>query len=67
MGGLNISDITTSDLTLYYTSNIRDRIAVDEDSAHVGGLTIFGKSFGNYDQDIVVSINYAPLDTEKKH
>ena len=44
---------------------IRFRIAVEEDSAHVGGLTIFGKSFGNYDQDIVVSINYAPLDTEK--
>ncbi|MFZ2638940.1 MAG: transcriptional regulator, partial [Agathobacter rectalis] len=44
---------------------IRFRIAVEEDSAHVGGLTIFGKSFGNYDQDIVVSINYAPLDIEK--
>lgn len=63
--GLKISDITTSELTLDYTSTIRFRIAVDEDSAHVGGLTIFGKSFGNYDQDIVVSINYAPLDTEK--
>lgn len=63
--GLKISDVTTSELKLDYTSNIRFRIAVEEDSAHVGGLTIFGKSFGNYDQDIVVSINYAPLDTEK--
>ena len=63
--GLKISDITTSELKLDYTSTIRFRIAVEEDSAHVGGLTIFGKSFGNYDQDIIVSINYAPLDTEK--
>lgn len=63
--GLKISDITTSELKLDYTSTIRFRIAVEEDSAHVGGLTIFGKSFGNYDQDIVVSINYEPLDTEK--
>lgn len=63
--GLKISDITTSELNLDYTSTIRFRIAVEENSAHVGGLTIFGKSFGNYDQDIVVSINYAPLDTEK--
>ena len=63
--GLKISDITTSELKLDYTSTIRFRIAVEEDSAHVGGLTIFGKSFGNYDQDIVVSINYASLDTEK--
>lgn len=63
--GLKISDITTSELNLDYTSTIRFRIAVEENSAHAGGLTIFGKSFGNYDQDIVVSINYAPLDTEK--
>lgn len=63
--GLKISDITTSELKLDYTSTIRFRIAVEENSAHVGGLTIFGKGFGNYDQDIVVSINYAPLDTEK--
>lgn len=63
--GLKISDITTSELNLDYTSTIRFRITVEENSAHVGGLTIFGKSFGNYDQDIVVSINYAPLDTEK--
>ena len=63
--GLKISDVTTSELNLDYTSTIRFRIAVEENSAHVGGLTIFGKSFGNYDQDIVVSINYAPLDTEK--
>lgn len=63
--GLKISDITTFELNLDYTSTIRFRIAVEENSAHVGGLTIFGKSFGNYDQDIVVSINYAPLDTEK--
>ena len=63
--GLKISDITTSELNLDYTSTIRFRIAVEENSAHVGGLTIFGKSFGNYDQDIVVSMNYAPLDTEK--
>ena len=63
--GLKISDITTSELKLDYTSTIRFRIAVEEDSAHVGGLTIFGKSFGNYDQDIVVSINYEPLATEK--
>lgn len=63
--GLKISDVTTSELNLDYTSTIRFRIAVEEGSAHVGGLTIFGKSFGNYDQDIVVSINYTPLDTEK--
>ena len=60
--GLKISDVTTSQLNLDYKSNIRFRIAVEETSAHVGGLTIFGKNFGNYDQDIEVAINYAPIE-----
>ena len=34
---------------------------VAEDAAHVGGLTIFGKGFGNYNQDISVRINYSPM------
>ncbi len=62
--GLKISDITTSTLNLDYKSTIRFRMAVEESSAHVGGLTIFGKAFGNYDQNIKVSIHYTPLETE---
>ncbi|HEY1406085.1 MAG TPA: transcriptional regulator, partial [Spirochaetota bacterium] len=27
-------------------------IGVDENSENVGGINIFGKGFGNYDQDI---------------
>lgn len=34
------------------------RLAVDEKSAHVGGLTIFGEGFGNYSQDIVFRVYY---------
>ena len=33
-------------------------IAVLDDSQHVGGLTVFGKSFGNYHQDIFIRIVY---------
>lgn len=60
--GMKISDVTTNMLHLDYTSSIRFRLAVEEDSVHVGGLTLYGKNFGNYAQDIHVSINYAPLD-----
>lgn len=60
--GLKISNVTTNDLALDYKSNIHLRVAVEEDSVHVGGLTIFGKNFGNYDQDIEISINYAPIE-----
>ncbi|WP_419093815.1 hypothetical protein [[Clostridium] scindens] len=49
-------------LHLDYKSTLRLRFAVDEDSEHVGGLTIFGKSFGNYNQDINVKIAYSPME-----
>lgn len=61
--GLKISDITTNTLKLDFTSTIRFRMAVEEDAKHVGGLTLFGKSFGNYSQDIQVSINYTPIES----
>lgn len=58
--GRQISEVTTTDLALTSTSQIKFRIAVEEDAAHVGGLTIFGKTFGNYAQDIAVRIGYMP-------
>lgn len=61
--GLKISDVTIDDFNLDYRSGIRFRLAVEEDAEHVGGLTIFGKSFGNYGQDIKVSLNYAPIES----
>ena len=59
--GLKISDVSTLSLHLDYNSDIRLRLAVENDSEHVGGITLYGKSFGNYDQDIRVAIKYAPL------
>lgn len=61
--GLKISDVTSDDLNLDSTSNIRFRIGVDENAQRVGGLTIYGKSFGNYEQDIKASLYYAPANT----
>lgn len=34
------------------------RIAVLEDAQNIGGVTLFGKGFGNYDQDIVFRLYY---------
>jgi predicted transcriptional regulator len=33
------------------------RIAVKRESRHPGGINIFGRGFGNYDQDIVLRLN----------
>ena len=60
--GLQISDVNITSFQLDYRSNLKFRMSVNDSAEHVGGLTIFGKSFGNYSQDIKASIHYAPLD-----
>lgn len=41
------------------------KIAVPEEAEHVGGLTIFGKGFGNYDQDIEIKVYYSEEENDK--
>ncbi len=60
MDGLKISDVTIDQFSFSSDSPIRLKIAVPETAEHVGGLTIFGKNFGNYRQDIDVRISYSP-------
>lgn len=60
--GLKISDVTIDKFDFNFRNGIRFRMGLEEDATHVGGLTIFGKSFGNYGQDIKVSINYASIE-----
>lgn len=62
--GLKISDVTINTLDPDYKSCLHLKIAVEENAAHVGGITLFGKGFGNYDQDIKVAINYTPIEDE---
>ncbi|MCR4797505.1 MAG: winged helix-turn-helix transcriptional regulator [Lachnospiraceae bacterium] len=59
--GLQISDANIDSFHLDYRSKISFRMAVKDDAAHVGGLTIFGSSFGNYAQDIKADIHYVPI------
>lgn len=50
--GVKISDIKLSDLCIPEHHSIRMRVGVKEDAVHMGGMNIFGKGFGNYDQGI---------------
>jgi predicted transcriptional regulator len=59
--GLKISEVKIGEFNLTSTSKITFRFAVEDDAEHVGGLTIFGKTFGNYAQDINISIGYMPI------
>lgn len=59
--GLKISDVNIKELNLDYKSVIKFKFQVAEDAVHVGGLTLFGSQFGNYNQDIKVHITYSQM------
>ncbi|MCR5826401.1 MAG: ArsR family transcriptional regulator [Oscillospiraceae bacterium] len=54
--GLQISDVGIDRFQLDYKSTIRFKFQVADDARNVGGLTLFGNGFGNYDQGIRVRI-----------
>lgn len=55
--GCLISDVTIADVNLKQNADIKFRIAVAE-SGNVGGLTIYGQHFGNYNQDLIARVIY---------
>ena len=54
--GLRLSNLTLGDLHLSSQTNLNLRIASPQNAEHQGGVTIFGKDFGNYAQDIKVTV-----------
>lgn len=59
--GLQVSDVAITDFQFDFHSTIKLKMEVEDTAEHIGGLTIFGKTFGNYNQDIAVRINYSPI------
>ena len=54
--GMKISPVSLKELELENHHSIRLRIGVKDDAKHRGGINIFGRGFGNYDQDIVLRL-----------
>ena len=56
--GVAASGAKLADLGLTRGDPIRVRIGIKPDAAHVGGLNLFGRRFGNYQQDLVLLMEY---------
>lgn len=56
-----ISEVTLADLTIERNSWTL-RIGVDKNADNVGGVTIYGAGFGNYNQDIIFRTYYTTDD-----
>lgn len=56
LDGRRISSVSLADLKLDAAQSIRLRIGVASDTAHPGGVNIFGRGFGHHDQEIVMRL-----------
>jgi predicted transcriptional regulator len=55
--GIKISPLSLKDLDVATHNSIRLRIGIKENAKHPGGVNVFGRGFGNYDQDIVLKLH----------
>lgn len=55
--GVQVAAVTIDDLRLADHHSIKVKFGIKEDAQNVGGLNIFGRGFGNYDQDIVLRLH----------
>ena len=56
--GSLLSNVTINDLRLLLKPYISVKLGVKKDAVNKGGINIFGKSFGNYEQDIIMKLHY---------
>jgi predicted transcriptional regulator len=51
-----VSEVKLGDLHLNDHHSIKIRIGIANNAKHTGGVNIFGKGFGDYDQDIILKL-----------
>lgn len=56
--GMRISNVKIGELGIKPWQTIKVRIGVKPDSRNQGGFTIFGKGFGNYEQDLIMRLRF---------
>lgn len=60
--GLVLSHKRLEDLKLHESPFINFRISIDPKAEHPGGVSLFGRGFGNHPQDILVKLYYQDQD-----
>lgn len=58
INGERVSDLSVEKLGLMEKPYVNVRIGNKPDAKYVGGFNLFGKNFGDYNQDIILTIEY---------
>lgn len=56
--GVKVSSVKAVDLNVQPWTTTRIKIGVKPDARNQGGFTLFGKGFGNYEQDLVLRFHF---------
>ena len=56
---VKVSPVTLNDINFHDQRFIELKVGVKSDAVNVGGINLFGKGFGDYDQDIVMRMIYS--------
>ena len=58
--GLQVSDVTLAQTKITPYQPITVRIGIAPDAVHKGGFNLFGRGYGNYEQDLILRLHYHP-------
>lgn len=58
INGKKVSDTTVEQLSLMDQSYVSVKIGNKSDARYIGGFNLFGKNFGDYNQDIILTMEY---------
>ncbi len=64
--GMKVSHTVIDDLELRPWHTTRVKIGVKPDALNRGGFTLFGKGFGNYEQDLILRLHYVTRAEESR-
>ncbi|HUS14006.1 MAG TPA: helix-turn-helix domain-containing protein [Chloroflexia bacterium] len=64
LDGHPLSPLAVGELDIEKQRVVTVRLGVKPDALHVGGLNLFGQSFGNYPQDLTLRLEYVPARRE---
>ncbi|SET70011.1 transcriptional regulator, ArsR family [Paenibacillus sp. NFR01] len=53
-----VSDVTLGQLNINQSPKLRMRIGIKPDAVYQGGVNLFGRQFGDYEQNIILKVNY---------
>jgi predicted transcriptional regulator len=56
--GSYLSDVIVSDLGIDNEPSFAVRLGIKDDAKNQGGLNLFGQKFGNYDQDLIMRLEF---------